>query len=116
MACTYDYVNAGADIMESAVACWQSEIAPSSLRGQDGKPLVVYFIRHAEAQHNVEEKRVAKKASDAGKTQEQVELARKAALWEDTSLLDAPLSDGGVLQVGASALGIERMLTETHVR
>ena len=105
-----------AAVVDAAVTCSVSEVVPSALRSADGemRPLVVYLVRHAEARHNVEERRVIKKASDAGKTKEEAELARKAALWADESLLDATLSQAGAEQVGASALGIKKMLSDTH--
>ena len=45
---------------DATVTCSVSEVVPSSQLSTDGqsRPLVVYFVRHAEAQHNVEEKRV----------------------------------------------------------
>jgi len=102
--------------MDATVTCSVSEVVPSSQLSTDGQlqPLVVYLVRHAEARHNVEEKRVVKQASLSGATKEQAELARKAALWADESLRDATLSQEGAEQVGASALGIKKMLSDTH--
>ena len=93
-----------------------SEVVPSSQLSTDGQlqPLVVYLVRHAEARHNVEEKRVVEQASLSGATKEQADEARKAALWADESLRDATLSQEGAEQVGASALGIKKMLSDTH--
>ena len=102
--------------MDATVTCSVSEVVPSSQLSTDGQlqPLVVYLVRHAEARHNVEEKRVVKQASLSGATKEQADEARKAALWADESLRDARLSQEGAEQVGASALGIKKMLSDTH--
>ena len=101
---------------DATVTCSVSEVVPSSQLSTDGqsRPLVVYFVRHAEAQHNVEEKRVVEQARLSGATKEQADEARKAALWAGESLRDATLSQEGAKQVGASALGIKRMLSDTH--
>ena len=102
--------------MDATVTCSVTEVVPSSQLSTDGqlRPLVVYLVRHAEARHNVEEKRVVKQASLSGATKEEADEARKAALWADESLRDATLSQEGAEQVGASALGIKKMLSDTH--
>ena len=60
---------------------------------------VIYFVRHAEAEHNVVERRVVQAAIAAGETnKERQDAARRAVLQEDPSLRDAPLSKDGTLQ------------------
>jgi broad specificity phosphatase PhoE len=60
---------------------------------------VVYFIRHAEATHNIEEKRAIQQAIANGiHDKEEHEKARRAVL-DDETLRDAPLSANGKSQV-----------------
>lgn len=64
------------------------------------KQQTVYLIRHAEAVHNIEEKKAvqAAKAAIAECTWEEQERARRAVL-NDERLKDARLSEGGKLEV-----------------
>ena len=60
---------------------------------------VIYFVRHAEAEHNVVERRVVEAAIAAGETSKAgQDAARRAVLQEDPSLRDAPLSKDGTMQ------------------
>lgn len=64
---------------------------------------VIYFVRHAEATHNVREREAIRQAISKGETtKEGQENARKAVLREDHSLKDAPLSSEGTEQARSS--------------
>ena len=58
---------------------------------------VIYFTRHAQALHNVEEQKAVERAKAAGKGPSAQEVARKAVL-NDKHLADAPLSRQGLEQ------------------
>jgi len=103
---------------ESVVTCWLTEVTQSSLGTASGgsqcHTKVIYLVRHAEATHNVEEQRVVECARLAGKGPEECESARRAALWDDQTLIDAPLSHSGIAQVEVSAERLRVLLAETH--
>jgi len=64
---------------------------------------LVYFVRHAEAAHNILEREAVQKAIAEGfVTKEEQERARRAVL-DDEALRDAPLSECGRDQVHAKA-------------
>lgn len=63
---------------------------------------IVYFTRHAEALHNVEEQKAVAKAKAAGKGFDAQEVARKSVL-NDQHLADAPLSPKGFEQARQAA-------------
>ncbi len=64
---------------------------------------VIYFVRHAEATHNVKEREAIQAAIAAGETnKERQDQARRAVLNEDPSLKDAPLSQDGTQQARTS--------------
>jgi broad specificity phosphatase PhoE len=71
---------------------------------------VIYFVRHAEAEHNVKERQAVAAAKSAGETRkEELEKARKAVLAEDASLKDAPLSQDGIDQVRNSGRRLNKL-------
>ena len=80
-----------------------NSLAGNSLGGMESlgtSKKVIYFVRHAEAEHNVKEREAVAAAKIAGETRkEELEKARKAVLAEDASLKDAPLSRDGIDQV-----------------
>ena len=59
---------------------------------------IVYLVRHAQAEHNVQEKIAEEEVLAAGGTKEEAERARKAAIDQE-HLRDAPLSVKGAAQV-----------------
>lgn len=59
---------------------------------------IVYLVRHAQAEHNVQEKIAEEEVLAAGGTKEEAERARKAAIDQE-HLRDAPLSAKGAAQV-----------------
>ena len=60
---------------------------------------LIYFVRHAEATHNIEERKAVQAAKDRGVTdKEELEKARRSVL-DFEELRDAPLSAGGSAQV-----------------
>jgi len=65
---------------------------------------IIYFVRHAEALHNVKEKEAVQAVIAKGeKCKKKQDEARRSVLLSDPSLKDAPLSDGGVDQVKRSS-------------
>lgn len=64
---------------------------------------LVYFVRHAEAVHNIEERKAKQAARDRGVTdEEELEKARRSVL-DFEELRDAPLSAHGSAQVRKSS-------------
>mmetsp|Transcript_23086 Transcript_23086/g.33912 ORF Transcript_23086/g.33912 Transcript_23086/m.33912 type:complete len:550 (-) Transcript_23086:970-2619(-) len=64
---------------------------------------IIYFVRHAEAVHNVKEREAVQEAIARGETDKsQQDEARRAVLRGDESLRDAPLSEHGIHQVSTS--------------
>jgi broad specificity phosphatase PhoE len=61
------------------------------------KEKVVYFIRHAEAYHNIKEREAVERVKQQGCDEAAQEAARKLVL-QDESLRDAPLSESGRMQ------------------
>jgi len=73
---------------------------PSSL---DQRRMTVYFVRHAEAAHNIKEREAVQAAIAKGqKRKSQHDIARKKVL-RSLSLWDAPLSAEGTLQARESS-------------
>lgn len=71
---------------------------------------VIYFVRHAEALHNVKEREAINREIAAGEMdKERHDLARRAALQEDPSLKDAPLSEDGTRQARSSGKKLEAL-------
>ena len=73
--------------------------------------MVIYFVRHAEARHNVLEKAAVAEAVAAGATPRHADAARKAMLKRESQrdvIYDAPLSDKGVAQAAAAATNVRR--------
>jgi len=68
---------------------------------------VIYFCRHAEAIHNVKERLAVEAARLAGEVD--TERARRAALQDDSSLRDAPLSSDGTLQAKTSGQALRTL-------
>ena len=63
------------------------------------KKKIIYFVRHAEAEHNIKEREAVEAAIANGVTcKEEQEKARRAVL-NDEKLRDAPLTDDGKIQV-----------------
>ena len=90
-----------------------NSLAGNSLGGMESlgtSKKVIYFVRHAEAEHNVKEREAVAAAKIAGETRkEELEKARKAVLAEDASLKDAPLSQDGIDQVRNSGRRLNKL-------
>ena len=71
---------------------------------------VIYFVRHAEALHNVRERQAV---AAAGSDRQRQEEARKAVLLQDASLLDAPLSHDGTQQAHLSGHALRSLFSTT---
>ena len=82
-------------------------------RPSEIKIKVIYLVRHAEAMHNVEEKRVVGLSLEAGLSKSEADLARKTALETNDALKDAPLSTGGHQQIQSALEGYQRLLDRT---
>ena len=73
--------------------------ATTTFAGEPGGTFkIVYLVRHAQAEHNVQEKIAEEEVLAAGGTKEEAERARKAAIDQE-HLRDAPLSVKGAAQV-----------------
>lgn len=73
---------------------------------------ILYFVRHAEAEHNVKERLAVQAAIASGAVEkEKQELARKTILREDQSLKDARLSEEGTLQARTSGQKLEQLFS-----
>jgi len=71
---------------------------------------VIYFVRHAEATHNVKEREAIQAVIAAGETdKERHDQARRAVLQEDPSLKDAPLSKDGTDQARSSGMKLKAL-------
>ena len=90
-----------------------NSLAGNSLGGLESlgtSKKVIYFVRHAEAEHNVKEREAVAAAKIAGETRkEELEKARRAVLAEDASLKDAPLSRDGIDQVRNSGRRLNKL-------
>lgn len=77
------------------------------------KSKIIYLVRHAEAEHNVEERLAQDQARQSGGQASEVEAARKVAL-RNTAFLDASLSRDGRAQVAKAAASFSELLRGTH--
>lgn len=76
-------------------------LAPQPPVGSHKK--VIYYVRHAEATHNVKEREAIKAVIATGEMdKKRHEQARRAVLQQDPSLKDAPLSEDGTEQARTS--------------
>lgn len=60
---------------------------------------VVYFVRHAEAEHNIKEREAVQDAIANGVTEKSEQEKARRAVLNDENLTDAPLSNNGISQV-----------------
>lgn len=60
---------------------------------------VVYFVRHAEAKHNIKEREAVQAAIARGVFEKSEQEKARRAVLQDESLRDAPLSSNGTRQV-----------------
>ena len=97
MACLANSKNTNAEVTFNHI-----KNIPSNSTMPPRQQRIVYFTRHAEALHNVEEQKAVAKAKAAGKDFEAQEVARKSVL-NDQHLADAPLSPKGFEQAGHAA-------------
>ena len=74
---------------------------------------IVYLVRHAQAEHNVQEKAAEEAAKARGGDKVAQEKARKQVL-NDTNFLDAALSTKGQAQASSSQRELESLLERTH--
>jgi len=70
---------------------------PPPLEGSHKK--VIYFVRHAEAEHNVLERQAVQAVIAAGGETDRQEEARRAVLHDNPSLKDARLSQNSSVAV-----------------
>lgn len=75
---------------------------------------VIYFVRHAEALHNVKEREAINAVIATGETdKKRHDQARRAVLQEDPSLKDAPLSKDGTEQARTSGKKLEALFSSS---
>jgi len=79
------------------------------------KNLMIYFVRHAEAEHNVREKAAIREAIERGGDKKEQELARKKIL-QNSILRDAPLSQHGTLEAKTACYNLDHLLASGDVR
>ena len=77
---------------------------------------VIYFVRHAEAEHNVVERKVVEAVVASGEMdKKKQDEARRAVLNQDPSLRDAPLSKDGTEQCRTSGKKLGALFHRTNV-
>mmetsp|Transcript_7886 Transcript_7886/g.11383 ORF Transcript_7886/g.11383 Transcript_7886/m.11383 type:complete len:432 (+) Transcript_7886:72-1367(+) len=78
---------------------------------------IVYFVRHAEAEHNVREREAIAEAIANGQTYNKTaqEIARKQVLQRSHSLVDAPLSKEGKKQAKDTGKRVTLLLNHSNV-
>ena len=81
-------------------------------RPSEIKIKVIYLVRHAEAMHNVEEKRVVGLSLEAGLSKSEADLARKTALETNDALKDAPLLPAGISRSSQRSRGTSQRLLD----
>jgi len=75
---------------------------------------VIYFVRHAEALHNVKEREAVRAVIAAGDTDKgRQDQARRAVLQQDPSLKDAPLSEDGTEQARMSGKKLKALFSSS---
>mmetsp|Transcript_29898 Transcript_29898/g.45867 ORF Transcript_29898/g.45867 Transcript_29898/m.45867 type:complete len:377 (-) Transcript_29898:165-1295(-) len=76
---------------------------------------IVYFVRHAEAEHNVREREAVAEAIAKGQKRISAqESARKRVLQRSPSLVDAPLSKEGAKQATATRRRVSMLLKHSR--
>lgn len=77
---------------------------------------VIYFVRHAEAEHNVVERKVVEAVVASGEMdKKKQDEARRAVLNQDPSLRDAPLSKDGTEQCRTSGKKLGALFHRANV-
>jgi len=79
------------------------------------KELLIYFVRHAEAEHNVKEKEAVREVIKHGGGKKEQELARKNIL-QNSVLRDAPLSQHGTLEAKHTCCDLDYLMSAGDVR
>jgi len=77
--------------------------------------MMIYFVRHAEAEHNVREKEAVRNSIERGESKNEQEAARKSIL-NNPLLRDAPLSYRGTLEARRSHNSLEGLMASGDSR